>query len=72
MRVIGPRLTVSIQTVARSTPGAAGRSLDTPTEISTIARRPAMPYMIWRIFFLRLTSGERAMSTIYLPLHWSR
>ena len=38
-RIIGPRLTVSTQTVARSTPGAAGRSRDTPTVMPTIATR---------------------------------
>ena len=35
-RTIGPRFTVSIHTVARSTPGAAGFSRDTPTLMSTM------------------------------------
>ena len=39
-RVIGPRLTVSIQTVARSTLGAAGFSRETPSVIAATATRP--------------------------------
>ena len=42
-RIIGPRLTVSIHTVARSTPGAAGLSRETPTVMSTIATRATAP-----------------------------
>ncbi len=38
-RIIGPRFTVSIQTVARSTPGAAGLSRETPNEMPAIAMR---------------------------------
>jgi len=63
-RSIGPRLTVPIQIVERSTDGAAGFSRDTPTEITVMTMSAATPYRIWRIFFLRLNSGERAMSTI--------
>ena len=42
-RTIGPRLTVSIQTVARSTLGAAGFRRDSPSVMSSTAARPTMP-----------------------------
>ena len=42
-RSIWPRLTVSTQTVARSTLGAAGLSRDTPTVMATMARRAIAP-----------------------------
>ncbi len=42
-RSIGPRFTVSIQTVARSTDGAAGLSCETPTVMRTMTMRAAAP-----------------------------
>jgi hypothetical protein len=59
-----PRFTVSIQTVARSTDGAAGFNLDTPTEMSTTTSSEPLTYMARRIFFFLMTSEDRAMSTI--------
>ena len=42
-RSIGPRLTVSIQTVARSTPGAAGFRRETPSVMRPTTDRAATP-----------------------------
>ena len=42
-RTIGPRFTVSGHTTARSTVGAAGFSLESPTLTSTTAIRPTSP-----------------------------
>jgi len=42
-RSMGPRFTASIQTVDRSTPGAAGFNRDTPTVINRTAVNPTTP-----------------------------
>ena len=60
-RIIGPRCTVSIQSVARSTPGAAGFSRETPTTIRTTMTTAVAPYPIWRVR-LRFRLSGRAMS----------
>ena len=58
---MGPRCTVSIQSVARSTPGAAGFSRETPTPIRTTTTSAVAPYPIWRVR-LRFRLSGRAMS----------
>ena len=42
-RTIGPRFTVSTQTVARDTEGAAGFRCDSPTVIAASSVTPPMP-----------------------------
>ena len=63
-RSISPRLTVSIQTVARSTDGAAGLIFDTATLMTMMTRSAETPMMMRRIFFLRTTDSGRAISTM--------
>ena len=63
-RSIGPRLTVSTQTAARSTDGAAGFSRDTPMVIRMMTTSADVAMAARLIFFFFATAGERAMSTI--------
>src|SRR5882724_1757705 len=56
-----PRLTVSVQTVLRSTVGAAGFSRDTPIATPTKTKLPAINHTICRRRFCCLNSG-RAIS----------
>src|SRR5262245_30074719 len=74
-RSIGPRLTASTQTPARSTPGAAGFRRESP---SVIAIRPTSPTVAIVICFLRLflSASLRGMSNeilltaqIYCTVH---
>src|SRR5215467_9593545 len=58
---MGPRLTSSDQTVARSTDGAAGRSRDKPKVTPPISRRATQPITIRRIILARALEG-RGMS----------
>ena len=60
-RSIGPRFTSSDQTVARSTEGAAGRSLDRPNVTPPISRSATLPITIRRIILARAFDG-RGMS----------
>ena len=55
-RFMGPRFTVSTQTVDRSTPGAAGFSRDKPTVIAGIAAKIMTARTIRRMSFLRPAS----------------
>jgi hypothetical protein len=57
-RVIDPRLTVSIQSVPRSTGGAAGRRRLIATVTATIATRPRLNPTIFFVFL----GGSRLMS----------
>jgi hypothetical protein len=59
-RSIGPRLTVSVQSPARSTTGAAARSLESPRVMAASAATeiPAMMRLRLRVF-----RGLRGMST---------
>src|SRR5882724_2321680 len=56
-----PRFTVSVQTVLRSTVGAAGLSLDTPIATPTKSKLPTINHTICRRRFCCLNSG-RAIS----------
>ncbi len=47
-RSIGPRFTVSVQTVARSTVGAAGFSRKMPIEIAARTKATAATIIVWR------------------------
>ena len=58
-RSIGPRLTVSTQTVARSTVGAAGLRRARTTETRPMTRTPAMANKMRRSFFWRATDAGR-------------
>jgi len=63
-RNIGPRFTESVQTVPRSTEGAAGRSRYTSMVNVAIARAITVPAAIWRFRFCSLNSG-RAISITF-------
>jgi hypothetical protein len=63
---IGPRFTVSVHTVLRSTSGAAGFRRDMPTVAAAKTTTATADQMIWRRRFCRLNSG-RAIS-IYREL----
>jgi hypothetical protein len=54
-RTIGPRFTVSIQTVDRSTPGTAGFSLDNPIVAKITPTAIAAIMMIRRLRFFAAT-----------------
>src|SRR5712672_2745145 len=58
---MGPRFTVSVHTVPRSTVGAAGFSREIPIVTATRARTATAPTIIWRRRFWALSSG-RAIS----------
>src|SRR5439155_26961720 len=60
-RSMGPRLTVSVHTVLRSTSGAAGFNLETPIVTPPRHTKPTIPQMICLRRFCCLNSG-RAMS----------
>ena len=62
-RTIGPRFTVSGQTVPASTVGAAGLSRESPTLTRLTTRRPAVANAICRIRFLLALDG-RAISMV--------
>ena len=51
---IGPRFTVSTQTVARDTEGAAGFSCDSPNVMAASTVTPPTPYRVRAIARLRL------------------
>jgi hypothetical protein len=54
---MGPRFTVSVHTVLRSTSGAAGFKRETPTVRALRQTRPIAPQIICRRLFCRLNSG---------------
>jgi hypothetical protein len=66
-RSIGPRFTVSVHTVARSTLGAAGFSLESAYVTNGISTTAAAMYAIRRTFFCRLTSGRAISKAVTSP-----
>ena len=65
-RIIDPRWTVSIHNVARSTPGAAGFSRETPTPMTSTTTTALAAYRSWRVR-LRFRLSGRTISITRSP-----